>query len=60
MQQIFWAKTRPNRGKMETGPAYMVVTADVFHAEMSGLHVSLPVVEPPPLTAHHEGDHEGE
>ena len=25
MQQIFWAKTRPNRGKMETGPTSSTV-----------------------------------
>ena len=30
---------------------FILETADVSHAEMSGLHVSLPVVEPPPL--HH-------
>jgi len=33
---------------------FMSVAADTFHAPMSGLHVSLPVVEPPPLSAHHE------
>ena len=29
-------------------------TDDVSHDPMSGLHVRLPVVEPPPLLAHHE------
>ena len=33
--------------------ATMVVTADVTHDPMSGLHVRLPVVEPPPLLTHH-------
>ena len=33
---------------------FIFETADVSHAEMSGLHVPLPVEEPPPLLAHHD------
>ena len=33
---------------------HISLTADTSHAEMSGLHVLLPVMEPPPLLAHHD------